>query len=316
MGKRKEDYSKATFDHKGNFDLEATIEDRDFENEQRAAAKIAYVAPEGKQKWRARDLVDIHWMLTGIETPSASYNRIMSCIIGHANPVSGRCQLKQKLIAVETGYSVATVKRAITWWVFQKFLRVEATGLARSNAYHPQWDLFELHYVAVANEINSEKQSWAGDAAMVSGRRHGGAMHPEVIKGTYAGVIKGTYGECHHVDPHEPQIGISKEESHPEWARPSSVADANVVSLNEKEGIQEGEAESASTNSNLSVGLSYEEACTLVSEYCGPFEWDNLTEDDFEAAVTAEKQKAGAGRSVINEAAMAAFRAKRKGGAK
>ena len=75
-----------------------------------------YTAPGTEQKWRARDLIDIHWNLTGIQTPSASYNRVMSCLIGHANPTTGRCQLKQKLIAAETGYSVETVKRVIKWW--------------------------------------------------------------------------------------------------------------------------------------------------------------------------------------------------------
>jgi len=40
--------------------------------------------------WWTFTLVDIHWELVGVPTPSPSYNRIMSCIIGHANPTTGR----------------------------------------------------------------------------------------------------------------------------------------------------------------------------------------------------------------------------------
>jgi len=43
-------------------------------------ARRQYTPPKQDQKWRARDLVDIHWELVGIPTPSPSYNRIMSCI--------------------------------------------------------------------------------------------------------------------------------------------------------------------------------------------------------------------------------------------
>jgi len=53
-------------------------------------ARTQYTAPKQDQKWRARDLVDIHWELVSVPTPSPSYNRIMSCIIGHANPTTGR----------------------------------------------------------------------------------------------------------------------------------------------------------------------------------------------------------------------------------
>jgi hypothetical protein len=87
------------------------------------------------------------------------------------------------------------------------------------------------------------------------------------------------------------------------------VADASIVHLNEP-----GEVESASTNFQRPEGPAYEEAHVIVSGYCDGFHWDNLTEEDFEAAVAAERREAGAGRSVINEAATAAFHAKRKGG--
>jgi hypothetical protein len=123
----------------------------------REPSSIEYTAPGAEQKWRARDLLDIHWKLTGIEIPSESYTRIKSCIIGHANPTTGRCQLKQKLIAAETGYCVKTVKRVTDWWESKGFLKVQDVGLARSKAYHPQWDLFELYYFAIAGRNRSHE---------------------------------------------------------------------------------------------------------------------------------------------------------------
>jgi len=130
----------------------------------RDPSPIEYVAPGPEQKWRARDLLDIHWELVGIPTPSPSYNRIMSCIIGHANPTTGRCQLKQKLIAVETGYCVKTVRRVIDWWVAHGFLIEQDMGLAKSRAYHPQWDLFEMHWIAINEDIKARKESWRGNS--------------------------------------------------------------------------------------------------------------------------------------------------------
>jgi len=101
---------------------------------QETGARTQYTAPKQDQKWRARDLVDIHWELVSVPTPSPSYNRIMSCIIGHANPTSGRCETK--LIAAETGYCVKTVSRAIDWWVAHGFL-IEDIGLqSRGHIVH------------------------------------------------------------------------------------------------------------------------------------------------------------------------------------
>jgi Helix-turn-helix domain len=137
------------FDHEGNFDLEATIDERE--------GGVRYTAPGAEQKWRARDLLDIHWHLAGLECPE-TYNRIMSCIIGHANPKNGVCCPSQAVIAIETGYCDRTVRRAIDWWVGQRFLRTEPRGHSRSLAYHPQWNLFEMHWIAVADGIKAEKE--------------------------------------------------------------------------------------------------------------------------------------------------------------
>jgi hypothetical protein len=317
MGRRKQEYSEATFDHEGNFNLEWTIEDAEFDREQRGESKVAYVAPKDDQKWQARDLVDIHWMLTGIEIPSPSYNRVMSCIIRHANPTSGRCQLKQKLIAVETGYSVETIKRATKWWVSQKFIKVEPTGLGQSNAYHPQWDLFELHYVAIESEINAQKQAWLADATGASRWRHASGVPSEVIKGTHAEVIKGTYGECHHGDLHESQSRTSKDESHPERVVSYEPTILESQITGKDEGIQEGEVQSVSTNSPPPDSPTSEEKATdAVNGYLTTFDREHLTNEDFDLAVAAEMEVPGSGCAVVKAASQKSWRLKRKGGAR
>src|SRR5262245_36118913 len=68
--KRKQEYSEANFDSEGNFDLQQTIDERDFNREWHGQSKATFVAPGADQKWRARNLVDIYWVLTGIKTPS------------------------------------------------------------------------------------------------------------------------------------------------------------------------------------------------------------------------------------------------------
>ena len=126
---------------------------------ERRGKPVEFIAPGKERKWRARDLVDIHWKLTGIEPPSESYCRIISCIIGHANPRTGTCYPSHATIAIETGYSVKTVQRVIDWWCEQKFLTTESRGLAKALAYHPQWDVFELHWIAIAEDIATQKES-------------------------------------------------------------------------------------------------------------------------------------------------------------
>jgi hypothetical protein len=263
---------------------------------------VQYVAPGAEQRWRARDLVDIHWELAGMPTPSPSYNRIMSCILGHANPTTGRCQVKQRLIAAETGYCVKTVRRVVDWWVAHGFLIEQDMGLAKSRAYHPQWDLFELHWIAIAEDIKARKESWRGNST----------EPPMDIKGFIDGGHQGVHRDGHHAVQHESQRGISKDESHPERAHPPSAADANY-DFN-KEGIQGKAVESPSINFQPSEGLSYEEACNNVSGYCQPFHWDHLTNDDFETAVAAEQREAGAGRALVDDLATKAWRTKREKG--
>ena len=108
---------------------------------------------------------------------------------------------------------------------FKGFLVIQDMGLGHSNAYHPQWDMFEMHWIAVTDEVKALKESW----------RPPRTETPWVIKGTYAGVIKGTYDGGHHADLHESQSRISKDESHLEYAPPSVGAD----SIKKKRGFSE-----------------------------------------------------------------------------
>jgi hypothetical protein len=174
--------------------IEAMRERRDMQK------PVKFTPPGVERKWKARDLVDIHWKLTGpdLQPPAESYNRIMSCIIGHANPYNGSCYPSHTTIAIETGYSVETVKRAIRWWCKHKFLETESRGLAKALAYHPQWDLFETFWLAVAEDIITQKETYRESPRPTSK------------------VIKGTYGAGHTGRPTEPQSSItSKVEPHP-----------------------------------------------------------------------------------------------------
>ena len=281
----KQNYSDAVFDHEGIFDREATISDREGKPTQ-------FVAPKQDQKWRARDLVDIHWKLTGIEAPSESYNRIFSCIIGHANPKNGVCYVRQKVIAIETGYSRDTVGRVVRWWKKQGFLETESRGLAHALAYHPQWDLLEMHWLAVNTIIQEQKACNVTQSSCST-------------KGQHACSIKGQHDEPHHAATQNLKVVTSKKESHPERVRPTSLADT-VANEGQKRGkeesIQRGEVESASINSNLHAGPTYDEAYSIVSAYCRDYHWDLLTEDDLDTATRAELRQSGAGRAAIDAA--------------
>jgi hypothetical protein len=242
MSKRRQEYSNADFDSEGNFDLEAVIENREFDRQWRGESKVVYVAPKDDQKWRARDLIDIHWGLTKIETPSPSYNRIMSCIIGHANPKDGVCYVRQKLIAIETGYSRDTVKRAVKWWKAQGFLETESRGLAHALAYHPQWDLLEMHWIAASEDIQAQKQAWRVEVHQGAPREvHQGAPRRGAPRCTTESQSSNLKGESHPERAHTPSerdaINGSGSPFGPDGQGSPSpedsiqVSDANVVRL-------------------------------------------------------------------------------------
>src|SRR5262245_50074772 len=95
------------------YDLSETNQEKAIEA-MRERRERKFIAPGAERKMRAWDLVSVHWKLTGpdLQPPAESYNRIMACIIDHANAHSGVCNPGHVAIAIETGYSVETVKRA------------------------------------------------------------------------------------------------------------------------------------------------------------------------------------------------------------
>ena len=86
------------YDHEGNIDVEATIEERRFYGN-----PVRYIAPGADKKWRARDLLDIHWKLMGIKCPesfkSAAPDNDMSDDAGH---YAVRLNLKDRISKKES----------------------------------------------------------------------------------------------------------------------------------------------------------------------------------------------------------------------
>ncbi len=125
--------------------------------------------PEAGQKWRARDVVDIHWKLLGFDCPP-SVNRVLSCLIGHANPEDGQLNPKQQTVGNETGYSRETVNRSIKWASKEGFLTSERPNPERANHYKVNWRFTDfLHMIAqvcitlgVTSDKVKEAMMWAG----------------------------------------------------------------------------------------------------------------------------------------------------------
>jgi hypothetical protein len=217
----------------------AMVDSLMYRREEGGESPIQYTAPGAEQKWRARDLLDIHWNLTGIKCPE-SFNRIMSCIIGHANPDNGVCFPGQTTIGIETGCSRRTVQRGIDWWTKKKFLTTESRGLGHALAYHPQWELFELYYIAAADDIAAQKEA---------------LRVPCVTKGAHACVTKGAHDERQHADAQNLKVLTSKVEPHPERAQSPSASDASA-SLEEKEASREEKRKRAEAEARLNHDLS------------------------------------------------------------
>jgi hypothetical protein len=122
----------------GEFDLAGTIDERECAGEK----PTQYEAPKDR-KWKARNLVTIHWkILASYECPYPSMVPIFACLIDHANINTGRCDASQKVMAIETGYNVKTVRRVLGWLAENTpFLEIERRvgikGKFRSNAPRP-----------------------------------------------------------------------------------------------------------------------------------------------------------------------------------
>ena len=159
----------------GEFDREATIENRQF-----GGRSTQYSAPKDR-KWKARNVVTIHWQLLGIECPYPSMVHIFACVIDHSNINTGRCDVSQQTIALETGYGRNWVRKVLKWVADNtKFLVIEERGRRpggkfNSHAYHVQWAALELFWIGIDADIKEQK------AAL----RDGDEIPPCTLKGVH-----------------------------------------------------------------------------------------------------------------------------------
>jgi hypothetical protein len=145
-------HTDSVWDHDGNFDLEATIEDRRDLRE-----PIQYTAPDTDQKWRARNVISFHFRYMNLKA-SPSYRDVLLCAIDHANPTTGRCNVRQRIMALECNLARETVNRAMLWWEENTcYLRIEPQGPGLANAYHILWANLEADWHEIQAIIQSEK---------------------------------------------------------------------------------------------------------------------------------------------------------------
>jgi DNA-binding transcriptional MocR family regulator len=113
-------------------------------------SKETKAAPEPGQKWRARDVVDIYSRLLGFEFPP-SVIRVLSCLIGHANPETGQLNPRQRTVAKETGYCRQTVNESIKLASEEGFLAAERKDPQQASHYKVNWGFTDfLHMCARA----------------------------------------------------------------------------------------------------------------------------------------------------------------------
>ena len=145
MSKRKEEL---IFDSDGTVDVEAMREQR--------VGPTEYTAPLKDQKWRARNVISFHFRHFAWKVQSA-YRDVLLCMIDHANPKTGRCDVGQRRIARECNLRRETVNRAILWWEANTFfLRIE-TRPGRTNAYHILWDNLEEDWDGIQERIDEQR---------------------------------------------------------------------------------------------------------------------------------------------------------------
>jgi hypothetical protein len=98
--------------------------------------------------------------------------------------------------------------------------------------------------------------------------------------------------------------------------RPPLAAVTIDAFLNEKEGIQEKEFVPGFSLTPQTPAPpespSESDAYAAVSGYCTAYDWEHLSEKDFEAAVAAEKARPGGGLAVVKAATQERWRAKRR----
>jgi hypothetical protein len=291
--------------------------------------EFEYVAPEDGQKWRARDLVDIHWRLIpcSINCPD-SVRPVLSSLIGHANPATGQLNPRQKIIGYETGYSRMTVNLAIKWLVKHSFLRADQSGQAagRAGLYAVNWDFTDFLYYMIAQTsigwstrngtlfnvchdtrccLHEDKADYYTEAEIAAWTSvASGGVNSEVYRGCKPQALQGvsTPGFTGGVKTDfttetliEPIIETQMEDIGPSSDGPPP--ESYLVDIKKVEEALQGEQEAKP--SPLSEGRPTEgEIQTIVWGYCGP-DWEQVPPEDFEAAMVAETEEPGAGRAII-----------------
>jgi hypothetical protein len=186
--RRKKDWSDEAiaFDTgTGEVDVDETAFNREFLREERGEKSTQYEAPK-ERKWKARNVITIHWQLTGIECPYPSMVYIVACVIDHSNINTGRCDASQRVIALETGYGRNWVRKVLKWVADNTpFLVIEKRerrhgGKFKSHAYHVQWQALELFWIGITDNIEATKEDW----------RNGDVTEPPCT-------LKGMHGDAH-----------------------------------------------------------------------------------------------------------------------
>jgi hypothetical protein len=292
MSKRKEEL---IFDSDGAVDVEAMREGRSQPTE--------YTAPSKDQKWRSRNVISFHFRHFNYKCPS-SYRDVLLCMIDHANPKTGRCDVGQRRIARECNLRRETVNRAILWWEENTFfLRIEARP-GRTNAYHVEWDNIELDWHGIQERIQQAEADEGVTTHVTPTPVPGkGGVTTDITPGVTTEVTGGVT-----TDITQTLKSNRKEEPHPERVHPPSAADTYVREEKEK-----GFSESDSVIS-FPANLSEAAARDRVSRHINSdqFVKANLPSTEaIEAAVAAEMRDVGSGRQIIQTAANQTWKARR-----
>ena len=114
------------FDHTGAVDVEALREYRD-------TPRTQYEPPPADvEMWRM-------FRAIGVLRLNGSQKAVLTCLLDHANPRTGRCDPSQERIATLLGLHIRTVEKAIAALLRTPYLRRERRGQS-SNAYRIQWE--------------------------------------------------------------------------------------------------------------------------------------------------------------------------------
>jgi Helix-turn-helix domain len=277
-GRKLFDPENLVYDNDGEVDFESTLEN---EIGNRAAPPLPWNPPPGP-KWQAKQGI------ARLNLNGAEY-AVLACLIDRASKCKGACFPSQEFICGWTSRPKRTVERAVATLEECRLIQIIDRGL-KSNAYVIDWQPI---FVAYQEMKAFEKRNALRHAIVPKVAAQAQTVPPEVAAlvppEVAAKPIKRTY-----------------EVKEPMTLNEASGDAAYLVVLEggKKEGNQEREVESVLTYLPPHEGPSDSELGNIVSGYCEPFHWANLTEEDFEAAVVAERRESGAGRAVVHELAL------------